>query len=113
MPTPEELHQLKQADLEHAAAISELRANVKANTADIARHDQHLGKLDETVAVLRESYGRVASKDDIMALSKNIDDKFTTQMRDAHNSIPSKIGLVLTLGSLVIALIGLYLGHHG
>jgi phage shock protein A len=95
------------------AAIVELRERVRAHDEDIARHDQHLAKLDETVAELRTAIAIVATKDDILHLSRNIDEKFNKQLTDAHNSIPGKIGLFLTGGSVLIAVITLFLAHHG
>jgi len=90
-------------------AIVELRERVRAHDEDIARHDQHLAKLDETVSELRAAIATVATKDDILKLSQNIDDKFSTQLRDAHNSIPGKIGLWITGGSVLVAVVGLLL----
>lgn len=92
-------------------AIAQLQERVRAHDEDIARHDQHLIKLDETVSELRSAIAAVATKDDILRLSQNIDTKFNTQLRDAHNSIPTKIGLVLTAGSVLVAIIALFMRH--
>lgn len=97
---------------QHMTAIVELRERVRAHDEDIARHDQHLAKLDETVVELRMAIVTVATKDDIAKLSRNIDEKFNQQLKDAHNSIPTKIGLLLTAGSVLVAIIALFL-HHG
>lgn len=96
-------------------AIAQLQERVRAHDEDIARHDQHLAKLDETVSELRSAIAAVATKDDILRLSQNIDTKFNTQLRDAHNSIPAKIGLWITGGSVIVALGGLLLSiaRHG
>lgn len=113
MPTIDELHA---KDQEHAEAIAELRARVNGTEADIARHDIMIDKLNETVGVLREAVARVATKDDILKLSENIDTKFTEQLRDAHNSIPAKIGVLLTGGSVLIMVATLFVSlvrHHG
>jgi phage shock protein A len=96
---------------QHMTAIVELRERVRAHDEDIARHDQHLAKLDETVSELRAAIATVATKDDIMKLSRNIDDKFSAQLRDAHNSIPAKIGLWLTGGSVLVAVIAMFMRH--
>lgn len=109
MPTTEELDI---ADKEHARAIAELRERVRGHTEDIERHETNISKLNETVGVLREAVAKVATKDDILGLSRNIDEKYNTQLRDAHNSIPTKIGLWLTAGSVLVAVIALFL-HHG
>jgi hypothetical protein len=96
---------------QHMAAIVELRERVRAHDEDIARHDQHLAKLDETCAELRTAIATVATKDDIFRLSQNIDQKFSKQLSDAHNSIPAWIGLILTGGSVVVAIITLFARH--
>lgn len=100
---------------QHMVAIAELRERVRGHDEDIARHDQHLAKLDETVAELRTAIAGVATKDDILKLSQNIDQKFNRQLTDAHNSIPAKIGLWITGGSVLVAVVGLLLSlaHHG
>lgn len=92
-------------------AIVELRERVRAHDEDIARHDQHLAKLDETVVELRMAIATVATKDDIVRLSRNIDEKFNQQLKDAHNSIPTKVGLWLTAGSVLVAIIALFIRH--
>jgi chromosome segregation ATPase len=109
MPTTDELHA---ADQEHAVAIAELRARIEGHDESIDRHEVNISKLNETVGVLREAVAKVATKDDILGLSRNIDEKYNTQLRDAHNSIPTKIGLWLTAGSVLVAVIALFL-HHG
>lgn len=104
MPTME---QLEAADRQHAADIAALRARVAGHGEVLERHETMLGKLNETVVVLREAVAKVATKDDILRLSQNIDNKFSTQMAQAQASIPAKIGVVLTGGSVVIALVAL------
>jgi hypothetical protein len=96
---------------QHMTAIVELRERVRAHDEDIARHDQHLAKLDETVVELRMAIATVATKDDIIGLSRNIDEKFNQQLKDAHNSIPTKVGLWLTAGSVLVAIIALFIRH--
>jgi hypothetical protein len=96
---------------QHMTAIVELRERVRAHDEDIARHDQHLAKLDETVSELRMAIATVATKDDILSLSRNIDEKFNRQLSDAHNSIPAKIGLWLTGGAVLVSVIALFLRH--
>jgi ParB-like chromosome segregation protein Spo0J len=109
------MDELQAADRHHAEAIAELRARLNGHDEDIARHEFMIGKLNETMAVMREAVAKVATKDDVMSLSRNIDEKFNKQLSDAHNSIPGKIGLWLTGGSLVMMGIGLLmtLVHHG
>lgn len=95
-------------------AIAELRIKIDAHSEDIARHDRHLAKLDETVTILRENFARVATKDDIMELRGDIAEKFDRRLADAHNSIPAKFATVLAGGMFLIALITLAitLAHH-
>ncbi|MFM0263336.1 hypothetical protein [Paraburkholderia sediminicola] len=92
-------------------AITQLQERVRAHDEDIARHDQRLAKLDETVVELRMAIATVATKDDILGLSRNIDEKFNQQLKDAHNSIPTKVGLWLTAGSVLVAIIALFIRH--
>lgn len=101
--------------MEQVKALAELRARIDGHDSDIARHDSMISKLNEAVTVLREAVAKVATKDDILKLSQNIDDKFSTQLRDAHNSIPAKLGVILTGGSVLVALITLILSfaRHG
>lgn len=101
--------------MEQVKALAELRARIDGHDEDIARHDSMISKLNEAVTVLREAVAKVATKDDILKLSQNIDDKFSTQLRDAHNSIPAKLGVILTGGSVLVALITLILSfaRHG
>jgi hypothetical protein len=111
MPDIEDLHD---ADRQHSEAIAELRAKVQGHDEDIARHDRHLAKLDEAVAVLREGFARVATKEDIGELRKDISMTFYEQLKDAHNSVPGKFAAACGLGMLLIALVSLVLGiHHG
>ena len=73
----------------------------------IARHEDHLAKMDETIAVLRETIGRVATKDDILDLRKDIGNTFNQQLTAAHNSVPAKIALIFSGGMFLISLITL------
>lgn len=99
------MDELQAADRQHAEAIAELRARLNSHDEDIARHENMINKLNETVAVIREAVAKVATKDDVLALSRNIDDKFNKQLADAHNSIPAKIGLWITGGSVLLTAI--------
>lgn len=95
-------------------AIVELRERVRAHDEDIARHDQHLAKLDETVAELRTAIATVATKDDILRLSQNIDGKFNGLLKDAQRSIPERVALLFAGGMFLIALVGLVVNlTHG
>lgn len=99
------MDELQAADRRHEAAIAEIRARLTGHDEDIQRHEQMIGKLNETVAVIREAVAKVATKDDVMSLSRNIDEKFNKQLSDAHNSIPAKVGLWITGGSVLLTAI--------
>ena len=110
MPTTDELHA---ADQEHAVAIAELKAKIGAQEDAIARHDLHLFKLDEIVSSLRETVARVATKDDIVDLRKDIGQKFDRQLTDAQNAIPGKYAALFAGLGVVIAAIELFVHIHG
>lgn len=112
MPTIEELHD---ADKQHAAAIAELRGKIDTNTQAIARHQEHLLRLDEVTMAMRESIARVATKDDVNELRNDINKQFVTQLTAAHNSIPSKFAAIFAGGMFVIAVVTLFVSlvKHG
>jgi hypothetical protein len=101
---------------EHAEKIARVEARVDAHEARHeqhdevhARHERHLSKLDDAIGILRETMGRVATRDDIADLRKDVSDRFDARARDAHNSIPVKLaawfgGVVALLGVLEFAL---------
>lgn len=107
----EAIEELQAADRTRAEAISELRARVKGHDADIQRHDTMIAKLNETVGVLREAVAGLATKDDILKLSQNIDNKFNVQLAQANASIPAKVGIFISAASVVVMLISLYMKH--
>lgn len=112
MLTTDELHA---ADKEHAVAIAELRMRIDGHDEALERHERHMVKLDETVTVLRETIGRVATKEDISDLRKDIGEKFDKQLSDAHNSVPIKLTLITSGAMFLLALIGLVVDlmrHH-
>lgn len=115
------MDQIQAAIQENMEAIAEVRARVDVHDTlhqqhadDIARHERHISKLDETIGILRETMGRVATRDDIADLRKDVSDRFDARARDAHNSIPVKLaawfgGVMALLGVIEFAL-----GHwHG
>lgn len=104
MPTNDELHK---ADQQHAVAIAELKARMDGHADDIARHDRHLVKLDEAVTALREGFGKVSTKDDILELRVDIAEKFDKRLTDAHNSIPTKVATIFAAGTFLIMVITL------
>lgn len=93
--------------------IAELRARADATDDAIEKLDQRVTRHDEIIATLREAVAKVATKDDIADLRKDISETYAEQMRDAHNSIPTKIGLLIAAGSLLVTLIALFFPHHG
>jgi len=98
---------------QHMAAIVELRERVRAHDEDIARHDQHLAKLDETVDQLRMAIAAVATKDDINSLRVDINEKFERRMTDAINAIPAKWAAIFAGGLMVVEIISLFVKSHG
>ncbi|WP_217589720.1 putative holin-like toxin [Burkholderia sp. GbtcB21] len=98
------------------AAIAELRARQEATDNAIERLDERVTRHDEIISSLREAVAKVATKDDITELRKDINEQFTVQMRDAHNSVPVKHSLMISAGMFVIAIITLVVSfyqHHG
>jgi DNA repair ATPase RecN len=98
---------------QHMAAIVELRERVRAHDEDIARHDQHLAKLDETVDQLRMAIAAVATKDDINRLRVDINEKFERRMTDAINAIPAKWAAIFAGGLMLVEIISLFVKNHG
>jgi DNA repair ATPase RecN len=97
----------------HMTAIVELRERVRAHDEDIARHDQHLVKLDETVSELRAAIATVATKDDINKLRVDISEKFGQRMTDALNAIPAKWAAIFAGGLMLVEIISLFVKSHG
>jgi hypothetical protein len=98
---------------QHMAAIVELRERVRAHDEDIARHDKHLEKLDATVAELRESIAKVATKEDVMSLRVDINEKFDKRLTDALNAIPAKWAAIFAGGLMVVEIVSLFVKNHG
>lgn len=95
------------------AAIAELRARQDATDDAIEKLDSRVTRHDETLASLREAVAKVATKDDISELRKDIHESYATQMRDAHNSIPAKIGLLIAVAGVIVPIIAMFYSHHG
>lgn len=93
--------------------IAELRARQDATDDAIEKLDARVTRHDEIIGSLREAVAKVATKDDIAELRKDINDTYATQMRDAHNSIPAKIGLLIAAAGVVVPIIALFISHHG
>lgn len=95
------------------AAIAELRARQDATDDAIEKLDSRVTRHDEIIASLREAVAKVATKDDISELRKDINESYATQMRDAHNSIPAKIGLLIAAAGVIVPVIALFVARHG
>ena len=93
--------------------IAEIRARVDGHGEAIEKLDARVTRHDEIIAGLREAIAKVATKDDIAELRKDISQTYADQMRDAHNSIPTKIGLLIGAAGLIVPIIALFLAHHG
>lgn len=94
-------------------AIAELRVRADATDDAIERLDVRVTRHDEIISSLRETVAKVATKDDITELRKDISDTYASQLRDAHNSIPTKIGLLIAGAGLIVPVIALFLSRHG
>lgn len=111
MPSTEDM---QNAIRENAQAIAEVRARVDGHDDDIARHERHISKLDDAITMLRETIGRVATKDDIADLRKDVSDRFDKRAEDAHNSIPTKLAAWFGGVMVILTLLEFALGHlHG
>jgi hypothetical protein len=113
MPNLDDLHA---ADRQHAAAIAAMEERLNGHDIMLEQHHAHLFKLDETIASVRESMGRVATKDDILALRSDISNQHTRQLIAANESIPSKFAAWTGVAMLIIAILGFaatYLRPHG
>lgn len=93
--------------------IAELRARQNATDEAIEKLDARVTRHDEIIGSLREAVAKVATKDDIAELRKDINDTYATQMRDAHNSIPAKIGLLIAAAGVIVPIIALFVSRHG
>lgn len=118
MPTLDELHEADrrhaEALSEHDAAISELRATVKGQGEDIARHDTHLSKLDETCTLLREKFGTLATRADMDRLTDAVNTRHNEQMLRAQESTPRAVSMFMgavTLICTVVATAAIF-WHH-
>ena len=97
---------------EHGIQISEIRERIRSHDEDIKRHEKHLAKLDETVGFLRQVLGSLATKTDILDLRKDISEQFNANMRDAHNSVPTKIAVIVAVGMFLLTFAAFFISHH-
>ena len=108
MPTIDELHA---ADLQHAAAIAALEARATGHDHMHEVTRQHLSKLDDAVATIRETLGGLATKGDILNLSNQISGYNQQQLSQAHNSIPAKFAAAFSGGMFILALVAFAISH--
>jgi hypothetical protein len=94
-------------------AIAELRTRADQTDAAIQKLDERVTRHDEIIGQLREALARVATKDDVAALRADINTTFYQQLKEAHASIPAKIGLVIAAAALIAPILALVLAHHG
>jgi len=94
--------------------IAELRTRAEANEAAIEKLDARVTRHDEIIAELRTAIAQVATKEDVAALREDINTTFYTQLKEAHASIPAKVGLLIAAGSLLVTVIALFVPRiHG
>jgi cob(I)alamin adenosyltransferase len=103
MPT---LDDLQEADRKHEAAIAAVEARLNGHDTMLKEHQAHLFRLDETMAAVRESMGKVATKDDIMGLRTEIMTQHTKQLQAANDAIPARVGAWVGIGGLILAMLG-------
>jgi predicted nucleic acid-binding Zn-ribbon protein len=108
---PITIDELHAADLAHAQAIAAIEQRLKGHDAMFAQVNAHLSKLDESVAVIREKMGNVATKDDFADLRKDISNYYAQQLAAAHNSIPAKFAAICAVGTLGLAALSFALAH--
>lgn len=114
MAHPIDLEHMSAIQQEHAVALAALREQTRGHEEEHARHRAHFAKLDEQVAILRETMASVATKDDIMALRNDVAGQFNQNLREALSSVPSRVSTFITCGLFLIALASLILGmRHG
>lgn len=94
-------------------AIAELRERVNGHNDAIEKLETRVTRHDEIIGELREAVAKVATKDDVAALRKDISETFYSNLKEAHSSIPGRIGLLIAAGSLVVTVVALFVSHHG
>lgn len=100
--------------MDHQDTIATLGARVDAVEQRVTRNERAIEKLNEAVILIREAIQRVATKDDIIALQATIAEQHTQELRDAHNSVPTKVMMWTSIGMAILGLAGFALAHfHG
>lgn len=102
---PATLEELDQRGHEHGEAIADLRARMVKTEEVLSVFGENFRHINEAIASLREGVARVATKDDIIALRDDMNKNHTQQLRDAHNSTPTKITVFFGFCMLIVAVI--------
>lgn len=96
-----------------------LRVRVDGIEETTKRHEKEISKLDEAVTGLRESMARVearvATREDIESLRRDVTNTFAASARDAQNSIPVKVSAWFTVALVVVtalAFLASLVVHH-
>lgn len=71
------------------------------------RHESQLARLDDAVADLRVSMERVATRDDVDALRRDVTQTFAQAARDAQNSTPAKVTAWFTGAMLIVSVVAI------
>lgn len=108
MPTNDELHE---ADQKHAAAIEAIKSRLSGHDAMLARHEANFTELRESISLIRVDMARVATKDDIGDLRKDIATHYASQLAAAQASIPAKVGAWVGVGGFLLAVAGFAASH--
>ncbi len=89
----------------HAISLQELEIKHQTMQNQIKLHSDHINKLTDSMADLRERFGSVATRDDIFAVTNKIDESVNGLLKDALSSVPHKAVAIFTGILLVIAAI--------
>ncbi|WP_028219226.1 hypothetical protein [Paraburkholderia oxyphila] len=96
---------------DNAIDIAELKTRVDGHADTLQRHDERLTKHDEAIISLREGMAKVATRDDVAELRNAVNRQFFDQLKQAHDSIPSKTAALAALGSALVTAAGFMLAH--
>lgn len=108
MVTNKELNVVAQ---EHEGRIAALEARMDNSELRHSKIEDMQERMGEAITMLREAVAKVATKDDIVELTKQVNDKFGQQLTQAHNSVPVKLSIAISAIMALIALLGLILPH--
>ncbi|HJQ13092.1 MAG TPA: hypothetical protein VJ840_18815 [Gemmatimonadaceae bacterium] len=108
MATNEELTAAVQ---DHSEKIAALEARMDSSEARQSRIEDVQERMGEAIVMLREAVAKVATKDDILKLSQQVDQRFGEQLTQAHNQMPAKLSVGLTVFMALIAFASLLLSH--